>query len=93
MRVMIKFALPVESSNTAIRTGKLEKVMHQIVEDLKPEAAYFFPTGGRTRRLFHRGHAGFVADSGYGRTFLFWPGCESRIRPGHVGSGFGEGFI
>jgi hypothetical protein len=23
MRVMIKFALPVESSNTAIRTGKL----------------------------------------------------------------------
>src|SRR5260370_39245367 len=46
MRVMIKFALPVESSNTAIRTGKLEKVMHQIVEDLKPEAAYFFPTGG-----------------------------------------------
>ena len=44
MRVMIKFALPVESSNTAIRTGKLEKVMHQIAEDLKPEAAYFFPT-------------------------------------------------
>ncbi len=25
MRVMIKFAFPVESSNTAIRTGKLEK--------------------------------------------------------------------
>jgi hypothetical protein len=44
MRVMIKFALPVESGNTAIRTGKLSKVMHQIAEDLKPEAAYFFPT-------------------------------------------------
>ena len=44
MRVMIKFALAVESSNAAIRTGKLQKVMHQIVEDLKPEAAYFFPT-------------------------------------------------
>ena len=39
MRVMIKFALPVESSNTAIRTGKLQKVMQQIAEDLKPEAA------------------------------------------------------
>ena len=25
MRVMVKFVLPVESSNTAIRTGKLEK--------------------------------------------------------------------
>jgi hypothetical protein len=46
MRVMIKFALPVEASNTAIRTGKLAKVFQQIVEDLKPEAAYFFPTGG-----------------------------------------------
>jgi hypothetical protein len=45
MRVMIKFALPVESSNAAIRTGKLEKVFHQIVEDLKPEAAYFSPQG------------------------------------------------
>ena len=44
MRVMIKFALPVESGNTAIRTGKLQKVMQQIAEDLKPEAAYFFPT-------------------------------------------------
>ena len=42
MRVMIKFALPVESGNTAIRTGKLQKVMQQIGEDLKPEAAYFF---------------------------------------------------
>jgi hypothetical protein len=52
MRVMIKFALPVESSNTAIRTGKLEKVMHQIVEDLKPEAAYFFPTGGERGGFF-----------------------------------------
>src|SRR5437660_11040835 len=52
MRVMIKFALPVEASNTAIRTGKLEKVMHQIVEDLKPEAAYFFPTGGERGGFF-----------------------------------------
>jgi len=49
---MIKFALPVESSNAAIRTGKLEKVFHQIVEDLKPEAAYFFPTGGERGGFF-----------------------------------------
>jgi hypothetical protein len=41
-----------ESSNTAIRTGKLEKVMHKIVEDLKPEAAYFFPTGGERGGFF-----------------------------------------
>jgi len=66
MRVMIKFALRVESSNTAIRTGKLAKVFQQIVEDLKPEAAYFFPTGGERGGFIGRGHAGLFADSGYG---------------------------
>jgi len=46
MRVMVKFSVPVETGNTAIRSGKLEKVLQQIVEELKPEAAYFYPTGG-----------------------------------------------
>ena len=52
MRVMIKFALPVEASNTAIRTGKLAKVMQQITEELKPEAAYFFPFEGERGGFF-----------------------------------------
>ena len=52
MRVMIKFALPVESSNAAIRTGKLAKIMHQITEELKPEAAYFFPLDGERGGFF-----------------------------------------
>jgi len=46
MRIMVKFSFPVDTGNTAIRTGKVEKVFHQIMEDLKPEAAYFFPDGG-----------------------------------------------
>jgi hypothetical protein len=46
MRVMVKFAIPVDARNAAIRGGKLEKVMHQIMEELKPEAAYFYPQGG-----------------------------------------------
>ena len=40
------FALPVERSNEAIRNGKLQKVFQQLAEDLKPEAGYFFPSGG-----------------------------------------------
>src|SRR5438046_1029060 len=52
MRVMIKFALPVEASNTASRTGKLEQVFKQIHEDLKPEAAYFFAQDGQRGGLF-----------------------------------------
>jgi hypothetical protein len=43
MRVMIKFSLPLEAGNAAIRNGKLQKVFQQLVEDLTPEASYFFP--------------------------------------------------
>ena len=50
--MMIRFALPVESSNTAIRSGKLAKVFHQLTEELKPEAAYFFPLDGERGGFF-----------------------------------------
>jgi hypothetical protein len=52
MRIMVKFALPIEASNAAIRTGKLQQVFQQISEDLKPEAAYFFPEGGERAGFF-----------------------------------------
>src|SRR5215472_2649932 len=52
MRVMIKFAFPVEAGNAAIREGKIEKVFQGILEELKPEAAYFFPEGGERAGLF-----------------------------------------
>jgi hypothetical protein len=50
--MMIKFAFPVEAGNTAIRSGKVERVFKQIMEELKPEAAYFFPEGGERAGLF-----------------------------------------
>jgi hypothetical protein len=52
MRMMIKFSLPVEASNDAIRSGKLQKVFQQLGEDLKPEASYFFPSGGERSGFF-----------------------------------------
>ncbi len=52
MRVMIKFSLPVEDSNAAIRTGKLQKIFQQLAEDLKPEAGYFFLNGGERGGFF-----------------------------------------
>ena len=52
MRMMIKFALPVEDSNAAIRSGKLQKVFQQLTEDLKPEACYFSPRGGERAAFF-----------------------------------------
>ncbi len=52
MRVMIKFAFPVGAGNEAMRSGKMDKVFQGILEELKPEAAYFFPEGGERAGLF-----------------------------------------
>jgi len=52
MRVMIKFAFPVDAGNDAIRSGKMENVFQGILEELKPEAAYFFPERGERAGLF-----------------------------------------
>ena len=52
MRVMIKFAFPVDAGNEAMRSGKMDKVFQGILEELKPEAAYFFPEGGERAGLF-----------------------------------------
>ena len=46
MRVMVRFSFAVDAGNAAIRTGKVEKVFQQLMEDLKPEAAYFHAVDG-----------------------------------------------
>lgn len=46
MRVMVKFTFAVDTGNAAISSGKVEKFFQQVMEDLKPEAAYFFPDNG-----------------------------------------------
>lgn len=65
MRVMVKFWFPTESGNDAIRSGKVQKVMEQIVEDLKPEAAYFFLDDGVRSGFFivDMGESWQVADT------------------------------
>ena len=44
---MVKFSFPVDTGNSAIKSGKVEKVIGQLMDELKPEAAYFFPDGDR----------------------------------------------
>jgi hypothetical protein len=53
MRVMLKASMSVEVGNNAIRTGKLPESIQSILEEQKPEAAYFIAEGGkRTAVLF-----------------------------------------
>jgi hypothetical protein len=46
MRTVLKFTIPVEAGNASITDGTLSKTMESILNDLKPEAAYFFPHNG-----------------------------------------------
>jgi hypothetical protein len=43
---MLRWTVPVEKGNEAIRDGSLQRTMESLMEELKPEAAYFFPEGG-----------------------------------------------
>lgn len=47
MRMMIKFSFPVEPGNELVSSGKLNRIFQSLMEDLKPEAAYFFPENGQ----------------------------------------------
>ena len=53
MRVLLKASMPVDSGNQAARSGKLAENIRAILEEQKPEAAYFVADGGmRTAMLF-----------------------------------------
>jgi hypothetical protein len=41
MRFMLTMRVPMEEGNALVREGKLGDVLQYILEDLKPEAAYF----------------------------------------------------
>jgi hypothetical protein len=47
MRTMLKFTVPVERSNQAIKDGSLKKTLESIMTRLKPEAAYFAALEGK----------------------------------------------
>src|SRR5437773_5480723 len=46
MRMMVRFSFPTDEGNEVLRSGKIQKILDGVMQDLKPEAAYFFLDGG-----------------------------------------------
>lgn len=52
MRCILKVRIPNESGNALITEGRLKEVMGGILEEIKPEAAYFYAEGGVRTGIF-----------------------------------------
>jgi hypothetical protein len=46
MRFMVTFRVPMDEGNAAIKDGSLGPTLEAIIDELKPEAAYFGPIEG-----------------------------------------------
>ena len=47
MRMLMKINIPVEAGNKAVREGTLGKTIQQILQAIRPEAAYFVAESGQ----------------------------------------------
>ena len=47
MRILLRVTLPIEPFNTYVKDGSISAKMKRILDELKPEAAYFTELGGR----------------------------------------------
>ncbi|MFD5627045.1 MULTISPECIES: hypothetical protein [unclassified Streptomyces] len=51
MRVLLRATMDTEKSNESLRSGKMPELLTEILDHIKPEAAYFGPLGGRRTAL------------------------------------------
>jgi hypothetical protein len=52
MRMMMLFECPVEPFNTLVRKGTAGSIIMKILDDIKPEAAYFGERDGKRGGVF-----------------------------------------
>jgi hypothetical protein len=51
MRVLLKVEFPVETANAAMKNGTMPQTIQSILDEQKPEAAYFLDSNGKRAGL------------------------------------------
>ncbi len=51
MRVMLDISIPVEAGNVALKEGRLQKTVLSAIDQLRPEASYFYPANGKRHAI------------------------------------------
>jgi hypothetical protein len=52
MRLMVRTTIPTEPFNAVLRSGNVGELFQQMMDQLKPEAAYFYLENGLRTNLF-----------------------------------------
>jgi hypothetical protein len=47
MRILMRIGFPVETANAAMKAGTMPQTIKAILDEQKPESAYFYDEGGR----------------------------------------------
>ena len=85
MRFLVKVSFPVEAGNAAVKKDGL-KVIQRILEEQKPEAAYFIADGGKRTGILIVNLADASEIPGFAEPVV--PGAERQHR-GNAGDGPG----
>ena len=52
MRTLLKVSMPVEQGNKGIKDGSLPKTLQTFIQEMRPEASYFYADHGQRSALF-----------------------------------------
>src|SRR5215210_1111673 len=91
MRMALRAKLDTDKASRLLQEGRMQDVLGPIMENLQPEAAYFYERGRQASDVPRLQYGGLLADSACRRTVLYGGGgrapLDARYEPGRVAAG------
>ena len=90
MRILLRVTFPVEPFNTFVKDGSASSKMKHILDDLKPEAAYFTELGGRRSGILIVHLESTSQIPAIAEPWFLTFNAQVEFHPGHAPRGFGQ---